>query len=218
MVPVPKVPKYCNVWLACTSCFLPHDITIPFTCSLWKVHMISITDFKNSKTTQLIFPVNFSLHSSVSGALQDLLSCTAGSQHALRWWQHTSINLTNLVQHAVCNYFPLSSWFFPQPIFILIYMLVKILLLKKTDSPQAFHYVAAAAVTLVTKKNLTLCDNGIWITIAKYIIYINLIALFYFSWRGKMWGKNHTVHFMLHYSVILDPKISTIPILVMNGM
>lgn len=58
------------------------------------------------------FPVNFSLQSSVSGVLCDLLSCTAGSQLAFRWWQHTSINLTNLVWHAVCNYFPLSSWYF----------------------------------------------------------------------------------------------------------
>lgn len=48
--------------------------------------------------------------------------------------------------------FPTLLLIFPQPIFILIYMLVKILLLKKTDSPQAFHYAAAAAVTLVTKK------------------------------------------------------------------
>lgn len=55
-----------------------------------------------------------------------------------------------------------SPDFFPQPIFNLIYMLVKILPLKKTDSPQAFHYAAAAAVIFVTKKkNLTLCDNGI---------------------------------------------------------
>lgn len=120
------------------------------------------------------------------------------------------------MQYAIISHSP--PYFFPQPIFNLIYMLVKILPLKKTDSPQAFCCAAAAAVLFVTKKNLTLCDNGIWITTAKYIICRNLIALLYLSWRGKMWGQNHTVYFMLHYSVILDPKISTIPILVMNGM
>lgn len=120
------------------------------------------------------------------------------------------------MQYAIISHSPPD--FFPQPIFTLIYMLVRILPLEKIASPQAFHYAAAAAVIFVTKKNLTLCDNGIWITIAKYIIYRNLIAFLYFSWRGEMWGQNHTVYFMLHYSVILDPKISTIPILVINGM
>lgn len=111
MVPVPKVPKYCNVWLACTSCFLPHDIynTIHL-CTLESSHDFHHR-FQKLKPPNW-FPVNFSLHSYVSRALQDLLSCTAGSQHAFRWWQHTSINLTNLVQHAICNYFPLSSWIF----------------------------------------------------------------------------------------------------------
>lgn len=36
-------------------------------------------------------------------------------------------------------------------------MLVKILPLKKTDSPQAFHYAAAAAVIFVTKKKISPC-------------------------------------------------------------
>lgn len=46
-----------------------------------------------------------------------------------------------------------------------------------------------------------------------------ILFFFFFSQlKGEMWGQNLTVYFMLHYSVILDPKISTIPILVMNGM
>lgn len=81
---------------------------------------------------------------------------------------------------------------------------------------------------LSPKKNLTMCDKGIWITTAKYTTYRNLIALrfffggfffvFFSQLKGEMWGQNLTVYFMLRYSVILDPKISTIPILVMNGM
>lgn len=56
----------------------------------------------------------------------------------------------------------LMWFFFPQPIFSLIYILVRILPLEKIASPQAFHYAAAAAVIFVTKKkNLTLYDNGI---------------------------------------------------------
>lgn len=47
---------------------------------------------------------------------------------------------------------------------------------------------------------------------------IEIWLLFFFSWRGEMWEQNLTVYFMLHYSVILDPKISTISTSVMNGM
>lgn len=54
------------------------------------------------------------------------------------------------MQYAIISHSPPDI--FPQPIFNLIYMLVKILPLKKTDSPQAFHYAAAAAVIFVTKK------------------------------------------------------------------
>lgn len=54
------------------------------------------------------------------------------------------------MQYAIISHSPPD--FFPQPIFSLIYMLVRILPLEKIDSPQAFHYAAAAAVTFVTKK------------------------------------------------------------------
>lgn len=54
------------------------------------------------------------------------------------------------MQYAIISHSPPD--FFPQPIFNLIYMLVRILPLEKTDSPPAFHYAAAAAVIFVTKK------------------------------------------------------------------
>lgn len=54
------------------------------------------------------------------------------------------------MQYAIISHSPPD--FFPQPIFNLIYMLVKILSLKKTDRPQALHYAAAAAVIFFTKK------------------------------------------------------------------
>ena len=120
--------------------------------------MIFITDFKSSETTQLVscqfFPPLLSAESTARSP-QDLLSCTAGSQHTSRRWQSTNVNLTNLVQHAVCNYFLLSWCFFFQPIFNLIYTLVRILPLERIASPQAFHYAVAAAVIFVTEKQIS---------------------------------------------------------------
>lgn len=49
------------------------------------------------------------------------------------------------------------GFFFSQPIFSLIYILVRILPLEKIASPQAFHYAAAAAVIFVTKKKISPC-------------------------------------------------------------
>lgn len=48
------------------------------------------------------------------------------------------------MQYAIISHSPPE--FFPQTIFNLIYMLVRILPLEKIASLQAFHYAAAAAV------------------------------------------------------------------------
>lgn len=52
----------------------------------------------------------------------------------------------------------LLMFFFPlQPVFSLIYTLVRILPLEKIASPQAFHYAAAAAVIFGTAKKISPC-------------------------------------------------------------
>lgn len=120
------------------------------------------------------------------------------------------------MQYLIIFYSP--DFFFPQAIFNLIYTLVRILTLENIASPQAFHYAAAAAVIFVTKKKIS---PGVTTGSESQLLNISRIEiwlLYIFSWRGEMWGQNFTVYFMLHYSVILDPKISTIPMLVMNGM
>lgn len=69
------------------------------------------------------------------------------------------------MQYAIISSSPdgfcVFFFFFPQPIFNLVYTLVRIPPLEKIASPQAFCYAAAAAVIFVTEKYLTLSDNGI---------------------------------------------------------